>query len=118
MRTRTLGFGLYADEQGLAWVRELVADAVGGRSARIVSETVARTFPGNGLSTADVYGFLAEQWALERPGRNSGAREPVELRFRLVCSLRTWRAVRRTVIRTLCPDGMAPHTCRVPWFAA
>jgi hypothetical protein len=118
MRTRTLGFGLYADEQGPAWVRDLVEKAVGPRSARIVGGTVARTFPGGELSTADVYGTLAEQWAWEHPGQSSGAREPVELRVHLVCSLRTWRAIRRTVINTLCPEGAAPHVCRVPWCAA
>ncbi|NBM17248.1 hypothetical protein [Streptomyces sp. GC420] len=118
MRTRTLAFGLYADEQGLAWVRSLVAEAAGSRSARIVDEGVLRTFPGSELSTADVYGLLAEQWVWEHPGQSGGAREPVELRVRLVCSLRTWRAIRKTVIRTLCPEGMAPHACRVPWVAA
>ncbi|GAA1088202.1 MULTISPECIES: hypothetical protein [Streptomyces violaceusniger group] len=118
MRTRTLRFGLYADEQGLAWVRELVAAAVGPRSARIVRESVAHTFPGSELTTADVYDLLAEQWAVEHPGQSSGGREAVELRVHLVCSLRTWRAIRKTVIRTLCPEGTAPHVCRVPWMAA
>lgn len=118
MRTRTLRFGLYADEEGLAWVRELVEEAVNSRSARIVRETVARTLPGSELSTADVYSILAEQWAWEHPGQSSGAREPVELYVHLVCSLRTWRAIRKTVIRTLCPEGTAPHACRVPWIAA
>ncbi|MFD9477002.1 hypothetical protein [Streptomyces nojiriensis] len=117
MRTRELRFGLYADEQGLAWVGRLVEDAVGPRSARIIGETVMDTFPGSGLSTADMYDFLAEQWDLEHPGRSSGARRAVELRVRLACSLRTWRAVRRTVIETLCPEGSAPHSCRVPWMA-
>ncbi|MEU8773520.1 hypothetical protein [Streptomyces sp. NPDC048606] len=118
MRTRELRFGLYADEQGLAWVRRLVEDAAGPRSARIIGETVARTHPGGGPSTADVYDFLAEQWAVEHPDQSSGARQPVELRVRLACSLRTWRAVRKTVIRTLCPEGTAPHACRVPWMAS
>ncbi|MBP8531659.1 hypothetical protein [Streptomyces sp. MK37H] len=118
MRTRTLRFGLYADEQGLAWVRELVETAVGSRSARIVSESVAHTFPGSELTTADVYDLLAEQWAVEHPGQSSGAREAVELRVHLGCSLRTWRAIRKTVIKALCPEGMAPHACPVPWMAA
>ncbi|MEJ8640989.1 hypothetical protein WKI68_05005 [Streptomyces sp. MS1.HAVA.3] len=118
MRTRDLTFGLYADEQGLAWVKKLVEDAVGSRSARIVGETVAHTFPGSELSTADMYDLLAEQWAVENPARSSGARQLVELRVRLVCSLRTWRAIRKATIRTLCPEGTAPHTCRVPWMAA
>ncbi|MBI0293836.1 hypothetical protein JBE04_04845 [Streptomyces sp. PRKS01-29] len=115
---RTLRLGLYADEQGLAWVGELVHAAVGARSARIVRETVVRTFPGSELSTADVYDLLAEQWAVEHPGRSSGAREPVELRVHVVCSLRTWRTIRKAVIRALCPEGTAPHACRVPWMAA
>lgn len=118
MRTRHLKFGLYADEQGLAWVGKLVEDAVGSRSARIIGETVAHTFPGSELSTADMYDFLAEQWAVEHPAQNSGARQLIELRVQLRCSLRTWRAIRKTVIRTLCPEGTAPHTCRVPWMAA
>ncbi|MEU9305682.1 hypothetical protein [Streptomyces sp. NPDC048269] len=118
MRTRDLKFGLYADEQGLAWVKKLVEDAVGSRSARISGETVAHTFPGSELSTDDVYDFLAEQWAVEHPAQSSDARQLIELRVHLVCSLRTWRAIRKTVIKTLCPEGMAPHTCRVPWMAA
>lgn len=118
MRTRTLRFGLYADEQGLAWVRGLVDEAVGARDARIVRAAVAHHFPGSGATTADIYDHLADQWALENPGRSSGAREAVELRVHLSCSLRTWRAIRKTVVRTLCPEGTAPHTCRVPWAAA
>lgn len=118
MRTRCLTFGLYADEQGLAWVGRLVEDAVDSRSARIIGEGVAHAFPASELSTAEVYGFLAEQWAVEHPAQGSGARQPVELRVRLACSLRTWRAIRKTVIKALCPEGTAPHTCRVPWMAA
>ncbi|MFJ2897404.1 hypothetical protein ACIO87_21270 [Streptomyces sp. NPDC087218] len=118
MRTRSLRFGLYADEQGLAWVQELVDAAVGSRSARIVDRAVVHEFPGSGMTTADAYDHLTEQWAWENPGLDSGAREAVELRVRLVCSLRTWRAIRKTVIRTLCPEGTAPHLCRVPWAAA
>jgi hypothetical protein len=118
MRTRTVRFGLYADEQGLAWVKGLVAEAVGARSARIVRATVAHTFPGSGSTTADVYDHLAEQWEWEHPGESSGAREAVELRVHLACSLRTWRAIRKTVISRLCPEGTAPHVCRVPWAAA
>ncbi|MFJ8362933.1 hypothetical protein ACU639_25165 [Streptomyces cynarae] len=118
MRARTLRFGLYADEQWLTWVRELVEEAVASRSARIVGVTVARTLPGSDLTTSDVYGILAEQWAWEHPDQDSGAREPVELCVRLVCSLRTWRAIRKAVIKALCPEGMEPHACRVPWIAA
>ncbi|WP_404952986.1 hypothetical protein [Streptomyces sp. 147326] len=118
MRTRDLKFGLYADEQGLAWVRQLVEDVVGSRSARIISETAAHTLPGSGLATADVYDLLAEQWAVEHPAQSSGARQPIELRVHLVCSLRTRRAIRKEVIKALCPEGTAPHTCRVPWMAA
>lgn len=118
MRTRTLRFGLYADEQGLAWVKGLVKEAVEARSARIVGEAVVHTFPGGELTTADAYDHLAEQWAWENPGRSRGAREAVELRVHLACSLRTWRAIRKTVIRALCPEGMAPHVCRVPWAAS
>jgi hypothetical protein len=118
MRTRTLKFGLYADEQGLEWVRQLVEEAVSSRRARIVRETVANTVFGSELTTADAYGFLAEQWAWEHPGQGSGAREPVELCVGLACSLRTWRAIRKAVIKALCPEDMAPHACRVPWMAS
>jgi hypothetical protein len=117
MRTRNLRFGLYADEEGLAWVRGLVTEAVAGRSVRVVEDSVVRTCPGSGLTTAYLYDHLAEQWAWENPGRGSGARQAVELRVKLACSLRTWRAIRKTVIRTLCPAGMGPHICRVPWSA-
>ncbi|GAA3487694.1 hypothetical protein GCM10018987_17730 [Streptomyces cremeus] len=117
MRMRNLRLGLYADEQGLAWVRDIVDRTAGSRSARIVKLDVARTYPDSDLTTAEMYDFLAEQWALEHPGQNSGGREAVELRVRLGCSLRTWRAIRKTVIKTLCPEGIAPHVCHVPWCA-
>ncbi|MEV7556846.1 hypothetical protein ACGFYY_34760 [Streptomyces sp. NPDC048331] len=115
MRTRVVRFGLYADERGLAWVQGLVADAVGSRSARITRTSVLRTLPGSGMPAAEMYEHLVEQWGIEHPGEGSGAREPVELRVDLDCSLRTWRAVRATVVKGLCPEGTAPHTCRVPW---
>ncbi|WP_406066006.1 hypothetical protein OG462_41030 [Streptomyces sp. NBC_01077] len=118
MRTRDLKFGLYADEQGLAWAKKLVEDAVVSRSALIISETVAHTFDGSELSTVDVYDFLADQWAVEHPAQSSGARQLIELRVHLSCSLRTWRAIRKAVIKAWCPEGTAPHTCRVPWMAA
>ncbi|GHE06858.1 hypothetical protein GCM10010339_49850 [Streptomyces alanosinicus] len=108
---------MYADEQGLAWVRELVDRAVGCRSATAVKADVACTSPDSDLATAEIYGFLAEQWAFEHPGHHSGEREVVELRVHLACSLRTWRAIRKAVIKSLCPEGTAPHACRVPWFA-
>ncbi|MGW4890509.1 hypothetical protein [Streptomyces murinus] len=38
------------------------------RSARIVKDNVAHTVFGSDLTTADVYGFLAEQWGVEHPG--------------------------------------------------
>lgn len=110
-------FGLYADGQGVARVRGIVGDAVAARSASIVAEDVSHTAFGCDAPTADIYDHLAEQWDLEHPGQDSGAREPVELRVRLRCSLRTWRAIRKEVIRSLCPEGMAPHVCRVPWSA-
>ncbi|MDA5283869.1 hypothetical protein ACWGHM_13595 [Streptomyces sp. NPDC054904] len=109
MRTRDLTFGLYADAEGLAWVKTLIEDAVGSRGARIVGM--------NETSPADAYDFLAQQWAVEHPARNSGARQPIELRVRLVCSLRKRRTLRNTVIAALCPQGTASHRCRVPWMA-
>ncbi|MFD0267575.1 hypothetical protein ACFVGY_13395 [Streptomyces sp. NPDC127106] len=117
MKTRTLRFGLYADEQGLARVRELVDQTVGRRIARIVQADVARTCAHSSLTTTEAYELLVEQWAFEHPGQNSGEREAVELRVHLVCSLRTWRAIRKSVIKGLCPEGTEPHTCRVPWCA-
>ncbi|MBB5929807.1 hypothetical protein [Streptomyces echinatus] len=117
MTTRDLRFGLYADEEGLALVEGIVRRAVEPRSARILRWSVARTVVDGGLTTAYLYDHLAEQWAVENPGRAGGARRPVELHVRLACSLRTWRAIRKTVIRDLCPEGTAPHTCRVPWSA-
>ncbi len=108
MRGRRLRLGLYADEQGLAWVQGLVEDAVGTRSARIVDGTVAHT-------ADDSLDFLAEQWTVEHPDQSPGSRQPVELEVHLGCSLRTWRAIRKAVLAALCPEGSAPHTCRVPW---
>ncbi|MFJ5026424.1 hypothetical protein [Streptomyces goshikiensis] len=109
MRTRVLTFGLYADTEGLAWVRTLVEDAVGSRGARIVGVRAT--------SFADAYDFLAQQWAVEHPARSSGARQPIELRVRMVCSLRRRRTIRNAVIAALCPEGRASHRCRVPWTA-
>ncbi|WP_327360210.1 hypothetical protein [Streptomyces sp. NBC_01296] len=109
MRTRALAFGLYADEEGLAWVRALVEDVVGSHSARIIDMTTS--------PVAGTDDFLARQWAAEHPGRASGARQPVTLRLHVMCSLRTRRALRKAVIAALCPEGEALHTCRVPWSA-
>ncbi|WP_328618830.1 hypothetical protein [Streptomyces sp. NBC_00354] len=109
MRTRDLTFGLYADTEGLAWVKTLVEDAVGSRGARIVGVSAT--------SSADAYDFLAQQWAVEHAARSSGARQPIELRVRLVCSLRRRRTIRNAVIAALCPEGTASHRCRVPWMA-
>ncbi|MFE6906504.1 hypothetical protein [Streptomyces erythrochromogenes] len=108
MRVRRLGLGLYADAQGLAGVRSLVEDAVGSRNARIVGGTVA-------LTVDDRLDFLAEQWAVEHPGRSSGSRQPAYMEVRLRCSLRTWRAIRKAVLTGLCPEGSGPHICRIPW---
>ncbi|MFD8520290.1 hypothetical protein ACFV2D_09765 [Streptomyces capillispiralis] len=117
-RTRTLRLGLYADEEGLAWTGALVDEAVAAHGARPVGRSVLRTLPGSGRTTAYHYDHLAEQWAVEHPGDDGGGREPVELRVRLVCSPRTWRAVRKAVLRGLCPEGPAPHVRRVPWCTA
>ncbi|CAM5495535.1 hypothetical protein SXANM310S_03509 [Streptomyces xanthochromogenes] len=124
MRTRKLRIGLYADEAGLVWVRGLVDQAVRtrrlhrSRSARTLEVDIARFLQGGRLATAEMYDLLAEQWAIEHEGGDSGAREPVELRVSLVCSLRTWRVIRKEILRTLCPEGMEPHLCRVPWCTA
>ncbi|MCX5589315.1 hypothetical protein OHA91_35145 [Streptomyces erythrochromogenes] len=108
MRARRLRLGLYADEQGLAWVRRLVEDAIGSRHARIIGGTLAHTVD-------DELDFLVEQWTVEHPGQNSGSRQPVYREVHLGCSLRTWRAIRKAVLTALCPEGSGPHICRVPW---
>ncbi|GAA3116799.1 hypothetical protein GCM10017687_33020 [Streptomyces echinatus] len=82
MTTRDLRFGLYADEEGLALVEGIVRRAVEPRSARILRWSVARTVVDGGLTTAYLYDHLAEQWAVENPGRAGGARRPVELHVR------------------------------------
>ncbi|MET9609724.1 hypothetical protein ABZZ17_32460 [Streptomyces sp. NPDC006512] len=117
MGTRTLRFDLYADTDGLAWVGELVDREAASRRARVTARTVVRARPDGGPADDGHDGLLAEQWAVENPGLSSGGRESVGLRVRLDCSLRTYRAVRKAVIRGLCPEGTAPHTCRVPWSA-
>ncbi|MFF3019353.1 hypothetical protein [Streptomyces sp. NPDC057939] len=108
-----LRFGLYADAEGLAWVAEVVDREVARRAARVTRSIVVRA--ADDPSLARGYEFLAEQWAIEHPGADSGRREAAELHVRLVCSLRTHRALRKAVIRGLCPEGAGPHTCRVPW---
>ncbi|MEW2076493.1 hypothetical protein AB0941_23090 [Streptomyces sp. NPDC013433] len=42
MRTRLLCFGLYADEDGPAWVGALADGAAAARGARLVGRTVVR----------------------------------------------------------------------------
>ncbi|WP_078959597.1 hypothetical protein [Streptomyces erythrochromogenes] len=64
MRARRLRLGLYADEQGLAWVRSLVEDAIGSRHARIIGGTLAHTVD-------DELDFLVEQWTVEHPGQTA-----------------------------------------------
>ncbi|MEU8465925.1 hypothetical protein [Streptomyces sp. NPDC029003] len=108
MRTRGLAFALYMDAEGLERVQGLIADAVEASSARVV---------GMSAVPADGYGFLAQQWDVEHPGRSRGARRPVELRVRLACSLRTRRELRKALIATLCPAGQAEHVCPAPWMA-
>ncbi|MDA5280220.1 hypothetical protein [Streptomyces sp. Isolate_45] len=115
MGTRVLRFGLYADTEGLAGVAEVVDREVACRAARVTDWTVVRA--ADDPSLAQGYDFLAEQWAIEHPGGDGGGWEAAELHVRLVCSLRTYRALRKAVIRGLCPEGAAPHTCRVPWSA-
>ena len=115
--TRMVRFGLYADAEGLARVGEIIDREVASRAARIADRTVLRAFSAGEPSLAEAYAFLADQWAIEHPGADAGGRQAVELHVRLVCSLRTYRAVRKAVIRGLCPEGAAPHTCHVPWSA-
>ncbi|MET9469664.1 hypothetical protein ABZY44_33720 [Streptomyces sp. NPDC006544] len=121
MRTRTLRFDVYADEAGVAWVTGIVQEAVVARRAHLVRLSVVKRGAGSGQPTADEDGgggegdILAEQWAHEHPGQDSGTRTSVELCVRVRCSLRTRRALRKAVLDALCPAGPAPHICRVPW---
>ncbi|MFF0740042.1 hypothetical protein ACFYVL_06535 [Streptomyces sp. NPDC004111] len=115
MRKRTMGFGLYADEDGLATVTGLVHRAVRASGARLLSLDLAHRLPHSGTTAEEAYDFLAEQWAIEHPGQDAGARRAVLLSVRLECSLKTWRTVRKAVLHGLCPQGTAPHVCRVPW---
>ncbi|MFF4323481.1 hypothetical protein [Streptomyces sp. NPDC001568] len=117
MATRRVKFGLYADAEGLARVGEIIDRHVASRAARITDKAVVRTSPAGEPSMAEAYSFLVDQWAIEHPGADPGERRAVELHVRLVCSLRTYRAVRKAVIRGLCPEGAGPHTCHVPWSA-
>ncbi|MFK0119442.1 hypothetical protein [Streptomyces sp. NPDC090994] len=110
MRTRSLRLGLYGDAEGLAWAGGVVDEAVAVRGARVVERTVVTALP-------EDYDHLVEQWAWEHPGEDPGRRKVVELYVRLRCSLRVWRAVRKAVLRGLCPEGDRPHVCRVPWSA-
>ncbi|MGP2440449.1 hypothetical protein [Streptomyces sp. JW3] len=108
-RTRSLVLGLYGDARDLAWAGRVVENAVTARAARIAGRTVV---PASGD-----YDYLADQWAREHPGTDPAHRRAVELRVRLTCSLRVWRAVRKAVPAALCPAEVEPHVCRVPWSA-
>lgn len=117
MRTRTLAFGLYGDERDVAWVRALVEGEARARGARVLAATVSDMLPSGEMTADEAYDFLGEQWAAEHPEHDPGDRRAVDLRVRVVCSLRTWRAIRKATLKALCPEGNAPHVCRVPWFA-
>ncbi len=118
---------MYADEAGLAWVTGIIRQAVAAHSARLVQLSLADGGAGSGRPAADEHqhehgyededevDILAEQWAHEHPGQDSGTRTSVELCVRVRCSLRTRRALRKAVLETLCPAEPTPHICRVPW---
>lgn len=117
MKARSLNFVLYADERGMEWIKGITESAARARGTRVVTWQQERT-SGAGIGPLDnAYGFLAQQWAYEHPGETPGGRHLVELRVGVVCSLRVWRALRKTVLREMCPEGNAPHACRVPWIA-
>ncbi|MEU9032944.1 hypothetical protein AB0D46_36670 [Streptomyces sp. NPDC048383] len=117
MATRMMRFSLYADAEGLARVGEIIDREVAFRAARVADRTVVRETSDGDPPMAEANAFLVDQWAIEHPGADAGERQAVDLHVRLDCSLRTYRAVRKAVIRGLCPEGAAPHTCLVPWSA-
>ncbi|MDH2392695.1 hypothetical protein QCN29_28735 [Streptomyces sp. HNM0663] len=112
MRKRKLLLELYADEDGMAWVRESVKSVARARHARVIRWSETPVPPDD-----DSCDYLAEQWAYEQPGQDPGARRPVELRLSFTCSLRVWRSLRKGVLLALCPEGDACRACRVPWAA-
>lgn len=113
MKARKLIFGLYADRSGLNWVEDIIRSAACERGV-CVQRTEVCSYP-----DADIpdYGFLGDQWRDEHPGKRPEDRRPVELRATVPCSLRVWRALRKEVLRRMCPEGNHPHTCEVPWMA-
>ncbi|NSC22970.1 hypothetical protein FM076_18100 [Streptomyces albus subsp. chlorinus] len=113
---RWLRFGLYADEDGVELVKDLVRREARGRAVRLVEWREEREVLG-GVPVAELYEELGRQWAYEHPGEDPGARQPVELAVGVRCSLKVWRALRKAVLGALCPEGDAPHVCRVPWAA-
>ncbi|MGI5349806.1 hypothetical protein ACQEU8_16675 [Streptomyces sp. CA-250714] len=114
---RWLRCGVFADDEGLEFVRDVIRREVAARSATLVGPLEVRGELGGGVSAEEMYGDLREQWEIEHPGQDPGARRPVEVAVRVRCSLRVWRALRKGVLRGLCPEGDAPHVCRVPWAA-
>ncbi|MFI8850375.1 hypothetical protein ACIGW3_09320 [Streptomyces sp. NPDC053499] len=114
---RWLRFGIFADGDGVAFVEDVVRREVAGRCATVVGWRVVGGDLGGGVTAEEMYGDLREQWVVEHPGEDPGDRRPVEVAVGVKCSLRVWRALRKGILRELCPQGDAPHVCRVPWMA-
>ncbi|MGP3989098.1 hypothetical protein [Streptomyces sp. 3N207] len=114
---RWLRFGVFADDAGVEFVEDVIRREAAARRATVVDLRALSGDLGGGVSAEELYGDLREQWAIEHPGQDAGARRPMEVAVRVKCSLRVWRALRKAVIRGLCPEGDAPHVCRVPWMA-
>ncbi|MEV4870756.1 hypothetical protein [Streptomyces syringium] len=117
MKARALNFVLYADERGMEWVKQITKSAARERGTRVVTWQQAWTSDAGSEPPDDAFDFLAQQWAYEHPGEAPDGRRLVELRVGVVCSLRVWRALRKTVLRKMCPEEDAPHACQVPWIA-
>ncbi|MBO8195541.1 hypothetical protein ITI46_28405 [Streptomyces oryzae] len=114
---RWLRFGVYADDEGLEFVQDVIRRELAGRCAAPAGLWVRTGELGGGVTAEEMYGDLREQWAVEHPGEDPGARRPAEVAVRVKCSLRVWRALRKGILRGLCPEGSGPHVCRVPWAA-
>ncbi|MEU2719722.1 hypothetical protein ACFW4X_11000 [Streptomyces smyrnaeus] len=114
---RWLRFGVFADEEGLEFVRDVIRRELAARRVTVVGPLQERDRLDDGCTAEYLYGDLREQWEIEHPGQDAGRRRPLEVAVRVRCSLRVWRAVRKGIIRGLCPEGNGPHVCRVPWTA-
>ncbi|MGH4032300.1 hypothetical protein ACQB60_25570 [Actinomycetota bacterium Odt1-20B] len=70
---------------------------------------------GGGMSIAEFYDELPEQWRVEHPGEDPGERENYEIRVGVVVTHAEMEELRDRLTRVACPDPGHASPCPVPW---